>query len=57
MIAAVTGIYGASRLAGRPAATVDLMIAAIAFCRNASIVTRKPAKFEACNVAIVNPWG
>jgi predicted nucleic acid-binding protein len=39
-----------------PAAIVDLMIAAVAYCRNASVVTRNTADFEACGVAIVNPW-
>jgi len=32
------------------------MIAAVAYCRNASVVTRNAADFEACGVAIVNPW-
>jgi predicted nucleic acid-binding protein len=44
------------RRAARPVATADLMIAAVAFCRNASVVTRDTAGFEACRVAIVNPW-
>ncbi|MGH6847587.1 MAG: PIN domain-containing protein [Methylocella sp.] len=48
--------FAARRRAGRPAAAADLMIAAVAYCRNASIVTRNAADFEACNVAIVNPW-
>jgi predicted nucleic acid-binding protein len=53
---AYADIFAARRRAGRPAATVDHMIAAIAYCRNASVVTRNAANFEACNVAIVNPW-
>ena len=53
---AYADIFAARRRAGRPAATVDLMIAAVAYCRNASVVTRDTAGFEACGVAIVNPW-
>ncbi|MGH6794022.1 MAG: type II toxin-antitoxin system VapC family toxin [Methylocella sp.] len=49
-------IFAARRRAGRPAATIDLMVAAVAYCRNASVVTRNAADFEACNVPIVNPW-
>jgi toxin FitB len=49
-------IFVARRRARRPAAMVDLMIAAVAYCRNASVVTRNAADFEACNVAVVNPW-
>jgi predicted nucleic acid-binding protein len=53
---AYADIFAARRRAGRPTATVDLMIAAAAYCRNASVVTRDTAGFEACGVAIVNPW-
>jgi toxin FitB len=53
---AYANIFAARRRAGRPAAGVDLMIAAIAYCRNASVVTRNAADFEACNVAVLNPW-
>src|SRR5262249_14044611 len=52
---AYADIFAARKRMGRPAAA-DLMIAAIAYCRNASLVTRNAADFEACNVAIVNPW-
>jgi toxin FitB len=53
---AYADIFAARRRAGPPAGTVDLMIAAVAYCRNASVVTRNTADFEACGVAIVNPW-
>lgn len=53
---AYADIFAARRRDGRPAATVDLMIAAVAYCWNASVVTRDTAGFEACGVAIVNPW-
>ena len=54
---AYADIFAARRRAGRPAATVDLMIAAVARTRGASVVTRNVADFEECGVAIVNPWG
>jgi toxin FitB len=49
-------IFAARRWAGRPATTADLMIAAVARSQGASVVTRNVADFEACGVAIVNPW-
>ena len=54
---AYADIFAARRRAGRPAATVDLMIAAIARSQGVTVVTRNVADFEACGVAIVNPWG
>lgn len=53
---AYAAFFAARRRAGKPAAAADLMIAAVAHCRNASVVTRNAADFEACGVAIVNPW-
>jgi predicted nucleic acid-binding protein len=32
------------------------MIAAVAYCSSANLVTRNAADFEARNVVIVNPW-
>jgi predicted nucleic acid-binding protein len=49
-------LFRARRRAGRPTATVDLMIAAIARSQGASVVTRNVADFEECGVGIVNPW-
>jgi hypothetical protein len=49
-------IFAARRRVGRPIAAVDLMIAAVAFCRNATVVTRNAADFEACSITIINPW-
>jgi toxin FitB len=49
---AYADIYAASRRAGRPAATIDLMIAAVARSQGASVVTRNVADFEECAVAI-----
>lgn len=48
--------FAARRKAGRPGATVDLMLAAIARVHGASVVTRNVADFEGLGVAIVNPW-
>jgi toxin FitB len=53
---AYADIFATRRRAGRPAVSVDLMIAAVACCRNAAVVTRNAVDFEACGVAIVNPW-
>ena len=49
-------IYAARRRAGRPAAALDLMIAAIARVNGASVVTRNVADFTNCGVSIINPW-
>ena len=53
---AYADVFAARRRAGRPVAIVDLMIAAVAYRRNAGVVTRNTADFETCGVAIVNPW-
>jgi toxin FitB len=53
---AYADIFTARRRAGRPAATVDLMIAAVARSQGASVVTRNVTDFEECGVGIVNPW-
>jgi predicted nucleic acid-binding protein len=49
-------LFAARKRAGRPPATIDLMIAAIASSHGASVVTRNVADFDGCGVAIVNPW-
>jgi predicted nucleic acid-binding protein len=53
---AYADIFAARRRAGRPIATQDLMIAAIARSRTATIVTRDSGGFEGCGVAVINPW-
>jgi predicted nucleic acid-binding protein len=53
---AYADIFAARRQAGRPAATVDLMIASIARSNGASVVTRNVADFDQCGVAVINPW-
>jgi predicted nucleic acid-binding protein len=54
--AAYAEVFAARRKAGRPSGTIDLMLAAIARVRGASVVTRNVADFEGVGVAIVNPW-
>lgn len=49
-------LFAARRLAGRPIATVDLMIASVARSQGASVVTRDISGFEECGVTLINPW-
>jgi toxin FitB len=49
-------IFAARRRAGRHIEPPDLMIAAIALSRGASVVTRNVRDFEDCGIAIINPW-
>ena len=49
-------MFAARRKAGRPAGTVDLMLAAVARVRGASVVTRNIADFEGVGLTIINPW-
>jgi predicted nucleic acid-binding protein len=49
-------IGAARRTAGRPIAHADCQIAAIARAHGASVATRNVADFEACGVALINPW-
>src|SRR5271169_1315659 len=49
-------IYARRRRAGRPGATADLMIGAIARAHGASVVTRNVSDFDGCGVPIINPW-
>ena len=53
---AYAGIFAVRRRAGRPAAPLDSMIAAIAVANNASVVTRDVLGFEGCGVEVINPW-
>lgn len=54
--AAYAEVFAHRRKAGRPAGTVDLMLAAIARVRGASVVTRNVADFEGVGLTIINPW-
>ncbi len=49
-------VFATRKKVGRPSGTIDLMVAAIARVRGASVVTRNVADFEAVGVAIINPW-
>ncbi|MGH7154013.1 MAG: type II toxin-antitoxin system VapC family toxin [Acetobacteraceae bacterium] len=53
---AYADIFAARRRAGRPASTLDLMIASVARTNGASVVTRNISDFEGCGVTVVNPW-
>jgi predicted nucleic acid-binding protein len=53
---AYADIFAARRRAGRPSATVDLMIASVARSHNASVVTRDISGFEGCGLTVINPW-
>ncbi|HEX5430700.1 MAG TPA: type II toxin-antitoxin system VapC family toxin [Bryobacteraceae bacterium] len=44
------------RKLGRPIATFDAQIAAIAKSRGAAVATRNTRDFEHCDVPVVNPW-
>ena len=49
-------IIAARRRAGRPAPTLDVMIAAIARAHGAGVVTGNVDDFAGCGVDIVDPW-
>jgi predicted nucleic acid-binding protein len=49
-------LFAARRRAGRPAAMADLIIAAIARARGASVVTRDAGGFEGCGLTLIDPW-
>jgi hypothetical protein len=49
-------IFAARKRAGKPTATTDLMIAAIARAQGANMVTRNTADFEDCGLTVINPW-
>jgi predicted nucleic acid-binding protein len=49
-------IAAGRRRLGRPIATFDAQIAAIARAHGATVATRNVGDFEACGVRIVNPW-
>ena len=53
---AYADVFSARRRAGRPASTADLMIAAIARTKGASVVTRDAGDFEDCGLTLIDPW-
>ncbi len=50
------GIFAARRRAGRPTATVVLMIASVARSHDATVVTRDLRGFEGCGLTLIDPW-
>ncbi len=44
------------RKVGRAIGTIDLMVAAIAWTRGSSVVTRNVVDFEGIGLSIINPW-
>jgi predicted nucleic acid-binding protein len=50
------GLFAAKRQAGKPIATLDLMIAAVARSRGANVVTRDSGGCEGCGLSVTNPW-
>lgn len=54
-VAAYADLFAARRRAGRPTATLDLMIASVAQSRGASVVTRDVSGFEGCGLTVINP--
>jgi toxin FitB len=49
-------LFATRRQAGRPTATIDLMIAAIARARGIGVVTRNVADFAGCGITVIDPW-
>ncbi len=49
-------IAAGRRMRGRPIATFDAEIAAIARVHDATLATRNTADFEGCGIRLVNPW-
>lgn len=54
--AGYAAIYALRWEVGRPVATMDLTIAAIARAREAAVVTRDAGGFAGCGVGVVDPW-
>lgn len=49
-------LFANRRRMGRPATTIDLMVASIARTHGASVVTRDTGGFEGCGLTIIDPW-
>jgi len=49
-------LFATRRQSGRPIATVDLMISAIARVHGATVVTRNFSDFDGYGVPVVDPW-
>jgi len=53
---AYADLYALRRQKGRPIATADLIIAAVARANDATVVTRDVGGFSDCGLAIIDPW-
>jgi predicted nucleic acid-binding protein len=53
---AYAGLFAARKRAARPAAPLDLMIAAIAHANGAAVVTHDAGGFDGCDITVINPW-
>lgn len=53
---AYAAVAAERRAAGRPIATADCQIAAIARARGAAVATHNVADFAGCGIAVVDPW-
>ena len=54
--AAYAELFATRRRIGRPTASMDLMIAAIARSHGASVVTRDADGFDGCGLTVIDPW-
>ncbi len=54
--AAYADMFASRQRVGRPATTIDLMIASVARTHGATVVTRDTSGFEDCGVTLINPW-
>jgi hypothetical protein len=54
--AAYAALASSRKLAGRPIAQFDAMIAALAYSTGAILATRNIKDFEGCEIALLNPW-
>lgn len=50
------GVQGRAEKSGNPVASVDSLIAAVAYTYNLTLVTRNEKDFLPSNVPILNPW-
>jgi predicted nucleic acid-binding protein len=49
-------VFAVNRRAGKAPGAADLMIASIALSRDARVVTRNVAHFQASGIDVINPW-
>ena len=54
--AAYAELFALRRRKGRPTATADLLISAVARAQDAAIVTRDTGGFSDCDLTLIDPW-